>query len=154
MLDRLLPRADQEDLLRKIRTANGGVLTSLHGSSLSLIAALLQRDRPAQTLVVAPKLDDAEDLAQDLSTLLPETPVRLFPEFEILPYEKRSPYKGITGQQVEVLHHLLSGESCIVVTSAKGLKWKVQPAEEILDYTLRFAVGQEIDYETAEKRRV
>ncbi len=149
MLDRLLPRAAQEDLLRKIRTADGGVLTSLHGSSPSLVAALLQRHHPAQTLLVAPKLDDAEELAQDLSTLLPDTPVRLFPEFEILPYEKRSPYKGITGQQVEVLHHLLDGESCVVVTSAKGLKWKVQPPEEILDYTLRFTVGEALDYEAS-----
>jgi len=147
MLDRLLPRAAQDSLLRRIRQAEGGVLTSLHGSSPSLIAALLQRDHPVQTLVVAPKFDDAEELAQDLATLLPDTPVHLFPEFEILPYEKRSPYKGITGQQVEVLHHLLSGDSCIVATSAKGLKWKVQPPEEILDYTLRFAVGGEIDYD-------
>ena len=148
MLDRLLLSAVQDDLLRQIRPVmHGGVLTSLPGSSPSLIAALLFRDDPRQTLVVAPKLDDAEGIARDLSTLLPDSHVLVFPEFEILPYDKRSPYKGITGQQVEVLYHVLSGETCIVVTSAKGLKWKVQPPEEILDYTLRFAVGAEIDYD-------
>jgi len=152
MLDRLLSRAAQDDLLRQIQSANGGVLTSLHGSSASLIAALLYSHNPLQTLIVAPKLDDAEELAQDLATLLPGTPVLLFPEFEILPYEKRSPYKGITGQQVEVLHRVLSDESCLVVTSAKGLKWKVQPPEEILDYTIRFAVGGDIDYEATVER--
>ncbi len=148
MLDRLLSRTAQEDLLRRIQPATqGGVLTSLHGSSPSLIAALLFRSQPKQTLVIAPKLDDAENVAQDLATLLPDHRVLLFPEFEILPYDKRSPYKGITGQQVEVLYHVLAGESCVVVASAKGLKWKVQPPEEILDYTLRFAVEQDVDYE-------
>ena len=148
MLDRLLSRAAQEDLLRRVLPAeNGGVLTSLHGSSPSLIAALLFRHQPMQTLVVAPKLDDAEEIGLDLGTLLPGSPVLLFPEFEILPYDSRSPYKGITGQQVEVLHHILSGERCIVVTSAKGLKWKVQPRAEIQDYTLAFRVGGEVDYD-------
>ncbi|MFQ5601236.1 MAG: transcription-repair coupling factor [Candidatus Krumholzibacteriia bacterium] len=117
-----------------------------------MIAALVFRAEPTPTVVVAPKLDDAEGLTQDLATLLPGHPVLHFPEFEILPYDTRSPYKGITGQQVEVLHHVLSGEKCIVVTSAKGLKWKVQPPEEILDYTLRFEVGQEIDYEATVER--
>jgi transcription-repair coupling factor (superfamily II helicase) len=148
MLDRLLSRAAQEDLLHQVHPAmHGGVLASLPGSSPSLIAALLFRSHPRQTLVVAPKLDDAESVAQDLGTLLPGHRVLLFPEFEILPYDVRSPYKGITGQQVEVLYHLLSGEPCVVVTSAKGLKWKVQPPEEILDYTLRFRTGQDVDYE-------
>ncbi len=148
MLDRLLSRTAQEGLLRQIQPAiRGGVLTSLPGSSPSLIAALLFKHQPKQTLIVAPKLDDAESVAQDLSTLLPDHTVLLFPEFEILPYDKRSPYKGITGQQVEVLYHVLSGETCVVVTSAKGLKWKAQPAEEILDYTLHFRVGQDVDYE-------
>ncbi|UCE03202.1 MAG: transcription-repair coupling factor [Candidatus Latescibacterota bacterium] len=153
MLDRLLSRAAQEDLLRQLLPkSNGGVFTSLSGSSASLMAALLFRERPTQTLVIAPKLDDAEGLAHDLATLLPDHPVLFYPEFEILPYDSRSPYKGITGQQVEVLHHVLSGEMCVVVTSAKGLKWKIQPPEEIVDYTLRFSVGEEIDYEATMAR--
>jgi transcription-repair coupling factor (superfamily II helicase) len=153
MLDRLLSRAAQEDLLRQLLPkSNGGVFTSLSGSSASLMAALLFRERPTQTLVIAPKLDDAEGLAHDLATLLPDHPVLFYPEFEILPYDSRSAYKGITGQQVEVLHHVLSSEMCVVVTSAKGLKWKIQPPEEILDYTLRFGVGEEIDYEATMAR--
>jgi transcription-repair coupling factor (superfamily II helicase) len=153
MLDRLLPRSVQEHLLRQVRAAlPGGVVTSLHGSSPSLITALLFRDLPAQTLVVAATLEEAESLALDLATLLPGRPVLHFPEQEILPYDRKSPYKGIVGQQVEVLHRLQDGQPCLVVTSAKGLQWKVLPPEEIRDYTQRFAVGDEVDLEDVVRR--
>ena len=148
MLDRLLTRSEQEDLLRQVRNAfPGGVITSLHGSSASLLAALLFRDQPVQTLVVIDTLEDAEGFALDLQTLLPGHAVLHFPEQEILPFDKKSPYKGVVGQQVEVLHRLLSGEACVVVASAKALKWKVQPVAEIRDYTLHFRTGEEIDLE-------
>ena len=53
-------------------------------------------------LVVAATLEEAEGLTADLATLLPGDTVLLFPEQEILPYDKKSPYKGLVGQQVEV----------------------------------------------------
>ena len=153
MLDRLLPRPAQDALLRIIGNASaGGVLAPLRGSSASLVTALSFQSRPRPMLVIAPKLEDAEAVAADLATLLPDHPVHHFPEYEILPYDTRSPYKGITGHQVEVLHRILQGEPCVVVTSAKGFKWKVQPAEEILDYTLSFQKGQEVDFEEAVER--
>jgi transcription-repair coupling factor (superfamily II helicase) len=153
MLDRLLPRRAQDALLRIIENASaGGVLAPLRGSSVSLVTALSFQSRPRPMLAIAPKLEDAEAFAADLTTLLPHHSILHFPEFEILPYDSRSPYKGITGQQVEVLHRILQGEPCIVVTSAKGFKWKVQPPEEILDYTLSFRKGQEVDFEDAVER--
>src|SRR2546428_321707 len=89
MLDRLLSRAEQEDLLRQARGAlPGGVVSSLHGSSASLVAALLFRDEPTPTLAVTGTLDEAEALSLDLTALLPKHPVLLFPEQEILPYDK------------------------------------------------------------------
>jgi transcription-repair coupling factor (superfamily II helicase) len=153
MLDRLLSPAERALLLRQVRDAYpGGVLTSLHGSSASLAAALLFEDAPAPTLVITATLDEADAVTADLTTLLPQHAVLHFPEQETLPYDKKSPYKGIVGQQVEVLHRLLAGETCIVVTSAKGLVWKVLPPREIRDYTLRFAVGDELDLETTLQR--
>ena len=153
MLDRLLTRDHQERVLQRVRaTANGGVIASLHGSSASLVAALLARDRPGQILLVTPSLDDADALHSDLTTLLPERVVLLFPEQEILPYDRKSPYKGIVGQQVEVLHRLLSGEACIVVASVKALVWKVLPPEEIRRYTLSFRTGDVVDLEETTSR--
>ena len=85
MLDRLLSRAEQADLLRQARGAfPGGVISSLHGSSASLLAALLFGDDPTPTLAVTGTLDEAEALSLDLTALLPEHPVLLFPELEIL----------------------------------------------------------------------
>src|SRR6187549_1715193 len=108
MLDRLLTRPERALLLQQVRDAYpGGVLTSLHGSSASLAAALLFDDAPAPTLVVTATLDEAEAVAADLATLLPQRTVLHFPEQEILPYDRQSPYKGLVGQQVEVLHRLL-----------------------------------------------
>jgi transcription-repair coupling factor (superfamily II helicase) len=148
MLDRLLTRDTQERVLERVRAAaDGGVITSLHGSSPSLIASLLVRDRPGQVLVVAATLDEAEALYSDLATLLPDRAVLHFPELEILPYDRKSPYKGIVGQQVEVLHRLLSGEPCVVVASAKALVWKVLPPEEVRRFTLDFRRGEGLDLE-------
>jgi len=148
MLDRLLTREDQERVLQRVRgAANGGVIASLYGSSASLVASLLTRDHPGQHLIVTASLDDADAMHADLATLLPERAVLLFPEQEILPYDRKSPYKGIVGHQVEVLQRLLSGEDCIVVVSAKGLVWKVLPPEEVRRYSLEFKTGDVVDLE-------
>src|SRR5262245_9892543 len=153
MLDGLLPRVEQQRLLWQVRDAfPGGVLTSLHGSSASLAAALLFRDEPGQMLAVTATLDDAEAAAADLATLLPAARVLHFPEQEILPYDTKSPYKGLVGQQVEVLHRLLDGEPCIVVTSAKGLKWKVLPPSEVREYTIALRTSQDIDLDDLVRR--
>ncbi len=117
-----------------------------------MAAALLFRDEPAQMLVIAATLEEADALAGDLSSLLPDVPVLHFPEQEILPYDKKSPYKGLVGQQVEVLHRLQSGDPSIVVTSAKGLKWKVLPPREIKEYTLKFQAGDDVDPEDVVRR--
>jgi len=70
-------------------------------------------------LAVAATLEDAEALHSDLATLLPDHAVLHFPEQEILPYDRKSPYKGIVGQQSRCCT-ACSRRACLVVTSPRA----------------------------------
>ena len=57
-------------------------------------------------LVVTATVRKAEDLAAELSALMPDHAVGLFPAWETLPHERLSPSADVVGQRVEVLRRL------------------------------------------------
>ena len=68
----------------------------LMGSSKTLLAAVLRKRFPHVWVVVTPGLSDAEHVYDDLVTYLGDGVVKLFSEWETLPYERRSPLSTIT----------------------------------------------------------
>jgi transcription-repair coupling factor (superfamily II helicase) len=91
--------------------------TNLAGSSKSLVvAALVDRARRGQApwrtvLVVTPHTEAADRTAQDLQAFLGEGSTRVFPAWEVLPYEDREPHPDVVGERLEFLARLARSRS-------------------------------------------
>ncbi len=93
--------------------------------------------------------EEAEALAADLRFFLPadgglnKGAVRLFPQWEILPYEEATLNPVIVRARMEVLHAARTGSPCCLVTTARALMQKLPPVAAFDQMSFRLAVGEE-----------
>ncbi len=113
----------------------------LMGSSKTLLAAVLRKQFPHVWVVVAPGLSDAEHVYDDLVTYLGDGVVKLFSEWETLPYERRSPLSTITETRLVTLNKLLQGESLVVVTTPKAMMQRTLSRRLLADATMQITLG-------------
>ncbi len=143
--------------LRQVRehlVSGGRVMVSgLEGAARAFALARLWLAEPATCLVVTPTLASAEALYRDLEFFLAgaageHSPVRLFPSYEVSPYQELDPPPEVTARRLAVLWELLAGERpLVVVTSAKGVTPRLCPPEHLVDRSLLLRPGQELERE-------
>jgi transcription-repair coupling factor (superfamily II helicase) len=122
-------------------------LPGLWGASRALVMALLQGTRPHPLLMVTATPSEADRLYKDLAFFLHGQSGRdipglaLFPQWEILPFDDKSPHPEITRQRLSTLHRLLQGERLITITTIRALSQKVLPRESIMRGCFDFKIG-------------
>ena len=107
-----------EETLRRFldrKWAGAKRLQGLQGGALAYVMAVaaVQKNRPM--LVIAATAHDAENLHDDLSFFIGEEPslapfrkrLHLFPSWEVLPFEKLSPYPDNLAGRLEGLYKLI-----------------------------------------------
>ncbi len=119
----------------------GGLL----GSAKSLFTAVLRQQFPHTWVVIAPTVSDAEHIHDDLATLLGESEVQFFGEWETLPYERRSPLSSITESRLVTLHRLAQGDSFVVVTTPKGIMQATLSRRLLAASTRRLISGETLE---------
>lgn len=139
---RLVPdSAPLAPLLAPLRdlTAFGSVLGSSDATiaipdsaRAASIAALSTLSRRSPLVVAVPLASDAERLADDLRSFLPEDAVELFPAWETLPFERISPAVETMGSRVRGMWRLRSGDPDlkVVVAPARALVQRLGPHVE------------------------
>ncbi len=129
------------------------LVTGLEGSARAFALARSWLSRPGPWLAVCPTVALAESLARDLEFFLAGTapgrgPVRLYPAYEVSPYQELDPPPEVTARRLAVLWELLAGEEpLLVVTSARGLSPRLPPPEYLVDSTLALEPGTELERE-------
>jgi transcription-repair coupling factor (superfamily II helicase) len=124
-------------------------ITGLEGGARAFALARAWLARPGAWLVVCPTLAAAEHLAGDLEFFLagPEGgqgPVRLYPAYEVSPYQELDPPPEVTARRMAVLWELMAAEEpLIVVSSARGITPRLCPPERLLDAALHLEPGRE-----------
>ncbi len=124
------------------------LVAGIESGARSFAVARAWLARPGTWLVVCPTLPMAEVLARDLEFFLAGhgesgNPVRLYPAYEVSPYEELDPPPEITARRLAVLWELMEDqEPLVVVTSARGLSSRLCPPEYLLDSVLAFAPSQ------------
>jgi len=115
---RALPGVDA--LFERARSpGTGHALAPLPGSAGAVLVATLAEERPGGlVVVVAPSPPDAERWLADLTVLLGEENVALYPQREGLGEDE--PHYEIAGERVETLERLNRGDVRAVVTTARA----------------------------------
>ncbi|PCI35526.1 MAG: hypothetical protein COB50_05415 [Thiotrichales bacterium] len=96
--------------------------------------------------VVTADMQKAYELAGYLKFfLIYEDAVNLFPDLEILPYDKFSPHPDIIASRIKVLQKLRKNFSGIIISSAQNLFRYLPPKEYVGQFSLSYAVGDVLD---------
>ena len=135
-----LSALDTARAIREEDRALGGLLGAAPGYVLS---GLFER-RPGRWVVVTPGLAEAEALCDDLATF-DVAPVHYLPELEILPFDRKSPTRGILASVQAGLNELERGTPGFYVTTLYGLRHKLMAPETLRRARLDLRRGEEVD---------
>jgi len=121
----------------------------LNQSARALIAVHLWKHTGKNVILVSPDDIIAEDIWDDLCVLIGKENAHYFPDYEILPYEERSPHYSIRATRMETFLSLFnSSKSAIYSLSARALG-RYLPARKLLSrHILHLKQGMECDPET------
>ncbi|MGP4082778.1 transcription-repair coupling factor [Pseudalkalibacillus sp. R45] len=121
------------------------LVSGLSGSARTLLmACLYQSDEQAQ-LVVTHNLFQAQKLYEDLTALLGEDTVHLYPVNELTSAEIAIASPELKSQRIDVLNHLSDGAKGIVITPIAGLRRIIPPSEVWRNSHITFTRGTDID---------
>lgn len=87
----------------------------------------------------------AEDYLDDLSVLIGRNNAHYLPDFEVLPYEERSPHYSIRATRLETLAKVISGKPQVYTLSIRALLRWLQPRELLSKNIITLKKGMEID---------
>jgi len=121
------------------------VLSGLNGSAPAYLLAQLLTAVQAPFLVVAADLESAEEFCRELRFYWGNpAAVLFFPPWETAPFEHASPHPDITGQRLNTLCRLMSGEGRVVVTTYAAIAQKVLARELLGDVSQYLVTGEEV----------
>lgn len=121
-------------------------LAGLEGSSLAFAFGRLWQAFPRLTLFVCPTSAMAEGLARDLELFVDPDLIRLYPAYEVSPYQGIDPPSEITARRLSILWELMADEKpLLLITSARGIPPRLCPPEHLLDRSIFLQKGMEID---------
>jgi transcription-repair coupling factor (superfamily II helicase) len=97
----------------------------LPGSADAVLVASMVRRLPTRFIMVAAEgVAEAERWLADLTTLLDETPIALYPPRE--GFGEAEPHMEVAGERVETLERLTRGELRVLLTTARALSEKTR----------------------------
>ncbi|MFS0865394.1 transcription-repair coupling factor [Fredinandcohnia sp. 179-A 10B2 NHS] len=157
MLNGLRHYVSQNDELKSI--LNGideglreQLIAGLSGSSRTVVAAALYRQTNKPILMVTHNLYQAQKIYEDLTGLLHEDEVFLYPVNELIASEIGIASPELKGQRIEALNYWSQHAKGIIVAPIAGLKRLIPPKELWMSSQLVFTVGEDIEVsETLEK---
>jgi transcription-repair coupling factor (superfamily II helicase) len=120
---------------------------------LAIAEAANSTDRPL--LVIAAGAREAERLHGELKFFAPrELAVRLFPDWETLPYDLFAPHPDIVSERLATLHALPAMRRGAVVVALPTLMQRLPPRQWIEAHALDVARGQTLDLEAIRDRLI
>ncbi|MBC3767017.1 transcription-repair coupling factor [Neptunicella marina] len=122
---------------------------NLQGSSVALAIAQTAKTANSQILVVSADTPSAIKLQQELAYFLKPSAleVKVFPDWETLPYDNFSPHQDIVSQRLETLFRLTQKQSGIFVVPVNTLLMRLAPVDFLSQYLLILNRGETLDIE-------
>ena len=122
-----------KDLTKALKEKKLLQVANLNLSLKSLLVATTFRNENKNILVVVSDDRLAEDFQSNLEVLLSFDEVQFIPDYEVLPYEDRSPHTNIRALRIRALSQILSSqEPNIYVCSIRTLLRNLIPSSLLL----------------------
>ena len=109
-------QTEEFNTLRKALADRSGddapvLIEGIAPASFPLIAATVFNDEPRQTIVVAENYQKMHEMHLDLSSLVDESQLYVFPPWETLPYEFVSAPETTERERITALYRIIRGET-------------------------------------------
>ena len=154
-LSELIGQTDELQTVQQQLTQLGRhLLTGVLGSAKTLILKSLFQQLKKPFLVVTDTLSHAQELAADLTNILDEEQVQLFPVEELVATEIATSSPDFQSQRVRALTALSQHKVKVVVTSDSGLRRRLAPVKMWNQNQLTFKVGAEVELEQVSHKLV
>lgn len=115
----------------------------LNQSARALVAAKLWTDLQQNLIIVSQDDIIAEDIWDDLCALIGQQNAHYLPDYEILPYEERSPHYSIRATRMICINHILSGKPAVYSLSVRALLRYLPPLQNISRHVKELKPGLE-----------
>ncbi|MDQ0187975.1 transcription-repair coupling factor [Cytobacillus sp. FSL W7-1323] len=123
---------------------NEQMVAGLTGSARTLFLAAVYEQSKRPLLVTTHNLLQAQKLYDDLTQLLGEEQVFLYPANELIAAELSISSPELKGQRIETLNHMMSANDGVMIVPMAGLKKILPPKELWSKLQLTLKVGDEL----------
>jgi len=120
---------------------------NLQGSSSALAIANAAKQHQGSILLITADTPSALKLELELRYFIEDQtlPIKLFPDWETLPYDNFSPHQDIISQRLETLYHLTQAQQGIFIVPVNTLLLRMAPTDYLAKYLLMLENGQTLD---------
>jgi len=122
-----------------------GLFYNLNRSAKAILLARVFEQTGKNIIFVSADDKIAEDYLEDLDLLVGRDNAHFLPDFEVLPYEQRSPHYMLRGQRIETLTAAVSSTPGIFSISIRSLLRKITTAETFKRNIIELSVNAEYD---------
>ena len=137
---------DALDTLKRLEKGDDLIVSGLKGSSIAYLFSSFFKNTKKPILIILPDPEVAEKICEDITFFVgDESKVLYYPPWEVLPYDKLSPYPEIVGKRLDVLVRLFQGGPFVVVTTPRAVMQKVFPWDELAESVEFLKVGEELE---------
>ncbi|WP_078543201.1 transcription-repair coupling factor [Litchfieldia alkalitelluris] len=140
---------DNDEIKSIVNGIDGGLkeqlVAGLSGSARTVLIASLYKETKRPLLVVTHNLFQAQKLYEDLTTLVSDEEVFLYPVNEVIGSEIGIASPELKGQRMEALNYWTTSERGIVIAPISGMKRYLPSKKQWLQSQLELKVGADIE---------
>ncbi|MFC4323932.1 transcription-repair coupling factor [Litchfieldia salsa] len=142
---------ENEEIKSILSGIDGGLkeqlVAGLSGSARTVLIAALYKETKRPLLVVTHNLFQAQKLYEDLTTLVNEDEVFLYPVNELIASEIGISSPELKGQRMEALNYWSASKRGIVIAPVAGMKRYLPSKTQWIQSQLELKVGADVDLE-------
>lgn len=153
--DIILQQSELQSVVTGIREGlREQLVAGLSGSVRSLFTAAIAEHANKSVIIVTHNLLQAQKLYEDLSQLIDEDRLFLYPANELIASELGVASPELRAQRIEALNYMVSGQQGVFVVPMAGLKKVLPPPSLWKNWQMHFKEGSELNLEDILERLV
>lgn len=142
----LLSAPELSESMRLMRDGKDVPLSVPQSARPLMVASLWARD-PRPCLVVVAGEESADRMARALAAWLGQETVACYPERKDWPWSAQAADDAVVGARCAAMERLATGQTCVVVASARSLLRRVPPRDTGYFASSTFCVGDEVSFD-------